>query len=230
MSAKSQKSPARGNRLVEKAVEQALRRAVRVQSGRARDYVATLRTKYPDESPAQLRARLDARFMSLITASGTAVGAAGAVPGIGTVTALGAASVESVFFIEASAFYTLAVAAVHGLDVTSVEHEETLVMTILLGASGTSLLSGALGRKGAAGGSLAGGALHLPSVSELNHTMVNRFVRKYAIRRTTLVLGKLAPAGIGAAIGGWGNRKLGQTVVSNAHETFGTPPPTWNAA
>ena len=34
-------------------------------------------------------------------------------------------------------------------------------------------------------------------------------------------------AGIGAAVGGWGNRRLGRTVVKAAATTFGTPPDSW---
>ena len=215
---------------VEKIVARTLRRAVRSQSGVAESYVRKLRDKHPDETPAQIRDRLDRRFLNLATASGTAVGAVGTVPGVGTVMALGAASVESAVFLETSAFYTLAVAAIHGLEVTSVEHEETLVMTILLGANGTSLLSGAVGTSGNTSGSLAGGALSLPSVGDLRKKLVSRFVRKFAVRRSALLLGKLAPAGVGAAIGGWGNRRLGSMVIETAHSTFGTPPPTWNAA
>lgn len=59
--------------------------------------------------------------------------------------------------------------------------------------------------------------------------MMSRFVRKFAVKRAGLALGKLAPAGLGAAVGGWGNRKLGRTVVDTADATFGTPPDSWPA-
>lgn len=209
-------------------VTTALRRAVRAQTGAAREYVRKLREDHPTESPAQIRKRLDSRFLTLVTASGTAVGATGAVPGVGTVLALGAIGAESLVFVEAAAFYTLAVAEIHGVDVTDSAHEETLVMTIMLGASGTAILSNAVSSGGgsAAGGSLAGRAMRLPSVREVN----SRLLKRFATKRATLALGKLAPAGIGAAIGGWGNRKLGRVVVDTAHATFGTPPTGWSAA
>lgn len=203
----------------------ALRRAIRSQTGTARVYVRKLRERHPDESPAQIRKRLDARFLTMVTASGATVGATAAVPGIGTIAALGAMGAESLVFLESAAFYTLAVAEVHGVDVRRGEHEELLVMTIMLGASGTAILSNAVGSGGS--GSLAGQARRLPGLKEINKRMLHRFVRKFGVKRASLALGKLAPAGLGAAVGGWGNRRLGRTVVDTADATFGAPPETW---
>lgn len=212
-------------------VTAALRRAIRTQSGLARSYVRRLRDSHPDESPAQIRTRLDTMFLGAVTASGAAVGATAAVPGIGTLVAFGAIGAESLVFLEAAAFYTLAVAEVHGLDVREGEHEELLVMTVMLGASGTALLANAVSAETASGSgaSLAGRALRVPGLKEINTRMMHRFVRKFAVRRAGLAVGKLAPAGLGAAVGGWGNRKLGRTVVDTADATFGAPPPHWPA-
>lgn len=210
------------------AITSALRRAIRTQTGLARAYVRSLRKNHPDESPAQLRERLDSRFLTTVTASGAAVGATAAVPGVGTVIAFGAIGAESLVFLEAAAFYTLAVAEVHGVEVRRGEHEELLVMTVMLGASGTALLSNSIASGGgAAGGSLATRALRVPGLREVNRRMMNRFIRKFAVKRATLAMGKLAPAGVGAAVGGWGNRRLGRTVVDTANATFGAPPAEW---
>ena len=107
-------------------VTAALRRAIRGQAGAARAFVRQLRRAHPDESPARIRERLDSRFLAAVTASGAAVGATAAVPGIGTIVAFGAVGAESLVFLEAAAFYTLAVAEVHGIDVREGEHEELL--------------------------------------------------------------------------------------------------------
>ena len=136
--------------------------------------------------------------------------------------ALGAVGTESLVFLEATAFYTLAVAEVHGLDIRRGEHEELLVMTIMLGASDTAVLSHVVGA-----GSAAASSLRVPGFAEVNRRITTRFIRRFAVKRTALTLGKLAPAGIGAAIGGWGNRKLGRTVLETAHATFGAPPERW---
>lgn len=208
----------------------ALRRAIRLQSGTAKAYVRKLREDHPDESPARIRERVDTLFLGAVTASGAAVGSTAAIPGIGTIAAFGAIGAESVLFLEATAFYTLAVAEVHGLDVHSSEHEELLVMTVMLGASGTALLANAVGSSAgsATNVSLASRALRIPGLAEINKRMLNRFVRKFAVKKAGLALGKLAPAGVGAVIGGWGNRKLGRTVVETADATFGAPPGEWS--
>lgn len=210
-------------------VTAALRRAIRGQAGAARAYVRQLRRAHPDESPARIRERLDSRFLAAVTASGAAVGASAAVPGIGTIVAFGAVGAESLVFLEAAAFYTLAVAEVHGIDVREGEHEELLVMTVMLGASGTAILANAVGSSGGAG-SLASRSLHVPGLKEINRRMLSRFVRKFAVKRAGLAVGKLAPAGLGAAVGGWGNRRLGRTVVDTADATFGAPPTAWPTA
>ncbi|MCT2264690.1 MULTISPECIES: hypothetical protein [Dietzia] len=207
-------------------VTAALRRAIRGQAGAARAYVRQLRRAHPDESPARIRERLDSRFLTAVTASGAAVGAAAAVPGIGTVVAFGAVGAESLVFLEAAAFYTMAVAEVHGIDVREGEHEELLVMTVMLGASGTAILANAVGPSGGAG-SLASRSLHVPGLKEINRRMLSRFARKFAVKRAGLAVGKLAPAGLGAAVGGWGNRRLGRTVVETADATFGASPKEW---
>lgn len=214
----------------------ALRRAVRAQSGAARDYVDWLRERHPDEAPHALRRRLDSRFLTLVTTSGVAVGATATVPGVGTVLALGAVGAESLVFLEAAAFYTLAAAHVHGIDLGDDEQEERLVTTVLTGASGTALLSRVIDTDtpGASAGATAstsalGRVTRLPGVSALGRRLASRATRRLSRRRAALALGKLAPAGIGAAIGAWGNRKLGHRVLETVHASLGAPPQGWPA-
>jgi len=37
----------------------------------------------------------------------------------------------------------------------------------------------------------------------------------------------LLPVGIGAVVGGVGNRLMGKKIVANARNAFGNPPPRW---
>jgi hypothetical protein len=41
------------------------------------------------------------------------------------------------------------------------------------------------------------------------------------------MLGKMLPVGIGAAVGGAGNRLVGKKIVRNARGAFGVPPARW---
>ncbi|MDL9937055.1 hypothetical protein QSJ18_09910 [Gordonia sp. ABSL1-1] len=205
-----------------------LDRAQRLQAPAVKKYVDGLRKKYPDDSPAQIIERLEKRYLSAVTGSGGAVGAAAAVPGVGTVTAFGAISADTVFFLEASALLALSVAEVHGIPLHDNERRKTLVLTVALGEEGVVALGRVVGSRGVGalrrlgGPSIPGGAL-----TKLNKALITKLTRKYAFRRAPLVFGKLMPAGIGAVIGGVGSRALGKKVVHNARDAFGPPPTVW---
>ena len=47
------------------------------------------------------------------------------------------------------------------------------------------------------------------------------------MKRAAMAFGKLLPVGIGAAIGGGGNRIMGKKIVENARKAFGPAPARW---
>jgi ABC-type Na+ efflux pump permease subunit len=57
--------------------------------------------------------------------------------------------------------------------------------------------------------------------------MLKYFVKRYTVRRGALMFGKMLPIGIGAAVGGAGNRMVGKKIVRNARQAFGVPPGHW---
>ncbi|MFE7720627.1 hypothetical protein ACFU44_16475, partial [Nocardia rhizosphaerihabitans] len=96
------------NKAIEKAVVDVLDTGSKLQAPAVRRYVEFLCERHPGESPAQIVERLEKQYLLAVTGSGAAVGATAAVPGIGTLAALGAISAETAFFMEASALFTLA--------------------------------------------------------------------------------------------------------------------------
>ncbi|WP_347955608.1 hypothetical protein [Gordonia aichiensis] len=204
-------------------------RAQRLQQPAVAKYVRRLRGKYPDEGPEQIIRRLEKQYLTTVTASGGAVGAAAAIPGVGTVTALSALTAETVAFVEASALLALAIAEVHGIAPTDQERRKTLVLAVALGEEGTALVGKAVGAKGTDAIARLG-VPGLPGVNlaTVNRTLGNRFVRKFALGKAPVVMGKLVPGGIGAVIGGVGNRALGTRVIRNARGAFGPPPHFWD--
>ncbi|ROZ88893.1 hypothetical protein [Gordonia sp. OPL2] len=204
-----------------------LDRAQRLQAPAVAKYVRGLRTAHPEESPAQIIARLEKHYLTAVTGSGGAVGATAAVPGVGTMTALGAMTGETAFFLEASALLALSIAEVHGIPVHDSERRKTLVLAVALGEEGVVALGRLVGTQGGALRRLGGAAIPGGGVGKLNKMLINKLTKKYAIKRAPLLFGKLLPAGIGAMIGGVGNRALGKRVVTNAREAFGPPPSTW---
>ena len=79
------------------------------------------------------------------------------------------------------------------------------------------------------GGWLAEGMATLPlsTLAGLNTRMLKYFIKRYAMRRGALMFGKMLPVGIGAAVGGAGNRMVGKKIVGNARRAFGAPPARW---
>ncbi|MFE4462972.1 hypothetical protein ACFROC_36920, partial [Nocardia tengchongensis] len=158
-------------------------------------------------------------------ASGTAVGATAAVPGVGTVASVAAMSAETAFFLEASAVFTLAVAAVHGIAPEDKERRRALVLAVVLGESGMEIVQKSVGASAKNWGGLMAGKI--PGLSSMNDSLLKRFMVQFIAKRGALMVGKVIPAGIGAAIGGFGNRALGRRTVDNARKAFGAPPLTW---
>jgi len=205
-----------------------LESSTRLQAPAVRAYVARLRRTNPDASPAAIVTKLEKHYLSAVMASGAAVGSAAAWPGIGTVVALSAVAGETVVFLEATAAFVLAVAEVHGIPVQDRERRRYLVLAALVGEDGSVAVKDLLGAGRTSGAWLAEAELlPLPVVSQLNSKMTQYFIKKYAIKRTAMAFGKLLPVGIGAAVGGGGNRLIGKRIVQNARAAFGPAPARW---
>ncbi|WP_327141895.1 hypothetical protein [Nocardia sp. NBC_01327] len=210
----------------EKAVVSLLDNGAQVQGPAVTKYVQRLRDTHPGESPAQIVTRIEKLYLNTVTSSGTAVGATAAIPGVGTAASLAAMSAETAFFLEASAVYTLAVAAVHGVAPEDRERRRALVLAVVLGETGMEIVQKSVaGSAKNWGGLLATGKI--PGIGALNDTLLKRFLTRFLAKRSALMVGKIIPAGIGAAIGGFGNRALGHRLVDNARKAFGAPPATW---
>lgn len=187
-------------------------------------HVAGIRRDRPDAAPREIIEDLQDLFLKSVTISGAAVGGAAAVPGVGTVAALALGVGEVIGFLEAATLFTLAVGHVHGIDVEDVDRRRTLVLTVLLGQSGREAVGKAAQRLPGPLGGIVAGKMSTPTLRELNRGLVRTFLRRYAIRQGSLAFGRLVPFGVGAVIGGSGNRLLGRNVIRGAKETFGPPP------
>lgn len=212
---------------IENAISSLLDNGARLQGPAVEAHVGRLRRAHPDETPQQIVDRLERMFLTAVTGSGGAVGAAAALPGIGTAGSIAAVGAETVFFLEASALFTLAVASVHGIPVEHHERRKALVLSVALGSAGMEIVEKAVGVTTKNWGSLLSGKLPTQTMTGLNQTLLRTFVTKYAAKRSALILGKLVPAGIGAVIGSAGNRAIGKGVVENARDAFGPAPAQW---
>lgn len=212
----------------EKTVVQLLDTGSRLQGPAVARYVDRLRRSHPDESPAQIIERLEKQYLLAVTGSGSAVGASAAVPGVGTMAALAAVSAETTFFMEASAVFTLAVASVHGITPQEQEQRRALVLAVVLGESGMQIVQKSIGTSAKNWGSAF--ANRIPGLAAMNDSLLKRFIVRFITKRAALMAGKVVPAGIGAVIGGAGNRALGKQTISNARRAFGPAPAYWRDA
>jgi len=99
----------------------------------------------------------------------------------------------------------------------------------LVGDEGKRAVADLVGPGRTSGAWLSDGAatLPLPAVSQLNSRLLRYFVKRYTLKRGAIMFGKLLPVGIGAVVGGVGNRLMGKKIVANARKAFGNPPPRW---
>jgi hypothetical protein len=214
-----------------KVLSQLLERSTRVQAPAVSAYVRRLRDKKPDATPAEIISSLEKHYLAAVMASGAAVGSAAAFPGIGTLAAMSAVAGETVVFLEATAVFVLAVAEVHGIPAEHRERRRTLVLAVLVGDDSKHAVADLLGTGRTSGAWLSDGAatLPLPAVSQLNNRLLRFFVKKYTLKRGAIAFGKLLPVGVGAVVGGVGNRLMGKKIIGNARRAFGNPPPRWPA-
>ncbi|HEX3546144.1 MAG TPA: hypothetical protein VHU62_06170 [Mycobacterium sp.] len=212
-----------------KVLTQIIERGSRVQAPAVKAYVDRLREHDPDATPADIVKRLEKHYLAAVMASGAAVGSAAAFPGIGTLAAMSAVAGETVVFLEATAVYVLATAEVYGIPADHRERRRALVLAVLVGEDSKHAVADLVGPGRTSGAWLSDGAatLPLPAVSQLNSRLLRYFVKRYTLKRGVIAFGKLLPVGIGAVVGGVGNRMMGKRIVANARKAFGSPPPRW---
>src|ERR1700723_292167 len=213
-----------------RALAHIIERSSKIQGPAAAAYVERLRRADPDAGPATIIAKLEKRYVTAVTASGAAVGSTAVLPGLGTLAALSAAAGETAVFLEATAFYALAIASVYGVSTEDRERRRALVLSVLVGDDSKQAMSELIGGGRARGGGGAGGgvaSLPLSALSQLTSRLLKRAIRRFTLRRSALLVGKILPVGIGAVIGAVGNRMAGKKIVRNARNAFGKPPARW---
>ena len=212
-----------------RALAHIIERSTRIQGPAATAYVDRLRRANPDAAPAVIISKLEKRYLAAITASGAAVGSAAVLPAFGTLAALSAAAGETAVFLEATAFFALAIATVHGVPSDNRELRRALVLAVLVGDDSKHAIGELIGPGRTGGAWLSEGvaSVPMPALAQLNSRLLKRAVRRYTLRRSALLFGKLLPVGIGAVIGAIGNRLVGKKIVRNTRNAFGTPPGRW---
>jgi hypothetical protein len=194
-------------------------------------YVRGIRKRYPGATPDQLVRVLERRYLTAITAGGAAVGATAMVPAIGTGATLALSGVETAGFLETTALFAQSVAEVHGVSIDDPVRARALVMSLMLGRTGSDLVKQFTGQamgqapeRKAFWGEMVSTSIPQVLMGPVADELKKRFLRKFAVNHGASLIGKAAPFGIGAAIGGVGNNIAGRQVVAAARTAFGPAP------
>jgi hypothetical protein len=194
-------------------------------------HIRSIRQRHPAAGPAELITILERRYLAMVTTGGAAVGATGVIPGVGTGITLALSGVETAGFLEATALYAQSVSEVHGIAVDDPERARALVMTMMLGHEGSDLVRQLAGQfagdgvaRNAYWGELVTNNIPRAIMGPLTDRLKGLFIRQFATKGGVSLIGKAVPFGIGAVIGGAGNRILGNRVVRSSRLAFGQSP------
>jgi hypothetical protein len=214
-------------------VHNVLLRAVEIQRPIVLANLRRLQRRHPRATAAQLAAKLERDYLLAVTGGGALVGGSAVVPGVGTAAALGLSAAATIGFLEATALFATSLAELHGVRMVDPEKASTLVMAIMLGEEGTELLSSLSGQAAGRGrgpaqawGSAFARRVPVAGFGTVRERIQRAFLRNLLKRQGTALLGRALPFGVGAVVGGVGNRLMGRAVVANAKEAFGPMPDT----
>ncbi|MEV7077326.1 hypothetical protein AB0N88_02035 [Streptomyces sp. NPDC093516] len=204
-----------------------LDKAIDSQSVLVRKNIARARQRNPEATPAQVIRTLERMYVSTLTGTGAAVGGTAAAPGVGTGVALALSAGETFSSLELSALFALSLAEVHGIPIDEVERRRTIVMGIMLGGSGSATITKVAERTGQHWGRQIVAKVPVETLRQINKILGKNFVTKYGTKQGIVVLGRVAPFGIGAVIGGGANAAMATLTVRAGRRAFGPPPTTW---
>lgn len=214
-------------------IQGAILKAIGVQRPLVLAYLARLRRKHPTDSAAELARLIERDYLVAVTGGGAAVGATAAVPGVGTAASLGLSAAATVGFLEASALYAQSLAELHGITTDDPDKARALVMAVLMGDEGSSMIAALTNQAAGKGvgpvqgwGAVFGSSGQSGLWSGISGNIQKQFLRKMLTTQGASMLGRAIPFGIGAAVGGAGNRFLGKKVVEAAALAFGPVPTT----
>ncbi len=190
-----------------------LNKAIDLQSPLVRKNIARARQRNAEATPPQVIRSLERMYVSALSGTGAAVGATAAAPGVGTGVALALSAGEVFSSLELSALFALSVAEIHGVPIDEIERRRTIVMGIMLGGSGSATVTKVAERTGQHWARQIVAKVPVETLRQINKVLGKNFVVKYGTKQGIIVLGRVAPFGIGAVIGGGANAAIGALSV-----------------
>lgn len=199
-------------------------------------HLRSIRRAHPDATPAEVAHRVGRRYLLTVTASGTAVGATAVIPAVGTVATITLSAVETVAFLEATALFAQSISELHGLPVDDPERARALVLALMLGKEGSEIVRqwGLEVTEQEVSRELywrqvVSSSIPPVVVAPLLQRLQSALTRRMATKGAGSILAKALPFGVGALVGGTGNRITGSRIVHTAHVAFGALPEAFTA-
>ena len=208
---------------VERALDTALDKALEMQRPVVQSYLDRLRRKNADATPAQVVRLLERRYLAAVIGIGGASGAAAAVPGAGTAASVASGAAEITAFVSASTLYVLALAELYGIPVSDPEVRRALVLSVLVGETGSAALAGAEAAEGHWAQVLTR-SVSKDKIGGINSQLGRLLLRRLGTRQGALLLGRALPLGVGAAVGAGGNAAIARGAIASARRVFGPAP------
>jgi hypothetical protein len=153
------------------------------------------------------------------------------IPGVGTGVSLALTGVETAGFLEASALFAQSITEVHGITVEDPARARALVMTMMLGAPGAQVIQQFTGQfsgqpvdRNANWGRAITSGLPSFAIGPIADRIKRAFIKRFVVNQSASAIGRAVPFGIGAVIGGAGNRMLGGKIVASSRQAFGPAP------
>ena len=203
-----------------KSFEEQFEKASSVAKNTGISQVQRIRERNPNISRKDLIKKLETRYLSEVTSSGVAVGGLSAVPGVGTITGLTAALGDMAFYASATMVHVYSMLEAIDAELKDLDHERALILTVLLGGTGSGAIKKASQRVGGHWGKKVAQGVPAETIKAINKVLGRNFVTRYGTKQGIVVLGKAAPFGIGAAIGGGMNNIFGRTMLKATRTTF----------
>lgn len=201
---------------VEKTFEKAFIQAKEV----AVTQVERIRERNPQITQEELIKKLERRYISEVTSSGTVTGAAAAVPGVGTLAALGMTMGGAGVFLTSTIVYVYAMLETVNAQLEDIDHERALVLTILAGGSASQTVNKIAKRVGVHWSNKLLQKIPGDSLRAINRLLGRNFVTKVGTKQGIVVLGKVIPFGIGAAVGGSLSFAMGHGMIKATRATL----------
>lgn len=194
-------------------------------------HLRSIRRRHPDATPSEVAYLVGRRYVAAVTTSGAAVGTTAVIPAVGTVTTLALSAVETAAFLEATALFAQSIAELHGLPVDDPERARALVLGLMLGKEGSDLvrqwgleLTESRVSRQLYWREVVSSSVPRVVIGPLVQRLQSAAARRFAATGSASIIGKALPFGVGAVVGGAGNRITGSRVVRAAYLAFGDAP------